>query len=77
MNYTKLAASVIGSHLTNLFNHCIETGTYPDALKTAEVIPVHKLSDKLPVAILGLFLLFHHFQRYLKSVSISSYIITL
>ena len=32
--------------MTNLFNRCIETGTYPDAFKTAEVIPVHKSGDK-------------------------------
>ena len=42
----KLAASVIASPLTNLFNHCIETGTDPDAFKTVEVIPVFKSGDK-------------------------------
>ena len=43
---SSIAASVIASPLTNLFNHCIETGTYPDAFKTAEVIPVYKSGDK-------------------------------
>ena len=34
--------------MTNLFNHCIETGTYLDAFKTVEVIPVpvFKSGDK-------------------------------
>ena len=32
--------------MINLFNRCIETGTYPDAFKTAEVIPVYKSGDK-------------------------------
>ena len=46
IKYIKLAASVIASPLTNLFNRCIETGTYPDAFKTAEVIAVYKSGDK-------------------------------
>ena len=46
IKYIKLAASVIASPLTNLFNRCIETGTYPDAFKTAEVIPAYKSGDK-------------------------------
>ena len=46
IKYIKLAASVIASPLTNLFNRCIETGTYLDAFKTAEVIPVYKSGDK-------------------------------
>ena len=33
--------------MTNLFNHHTEIGTYPDAIKTAKVIPVHKSGDKL------------------------------
>ena len=37
---------VIASPWTNLFNRCIETGTYPDAFKIAEVIPVYKSGDK-------------------------------
>ena len=46
IKYIKLAASVIASPLTNLFNRCIETGTYLDAFKTVEVIPVYKSGDK-------------------------------
>ena len=46
IKYIKLAASLIACSLTNLFNDCIETGTYPDAFKTAEVIPVFKSGEK-------------------------------
>ena len=51
IKYIKLAASVIASPLTNLFNRCIETGTYLDAFKTA----INRATS-LPAAILGLFL---------------------
>ena len=62
IKYIKLAASVIASPLTNLFNRCIETGTYPDAFKTAEVIPVNKSGDKFtcsnfrPISLISPFL---------------------
>ena len=42
----KLAASVIAYPLTNLFNLCIETGTFPNALKTAEVVPIYESGDQ-------------------------------
>jgi hypothetical protein len=32
--------------LANIFNKCIENGIWPDALKAAEVIPIHKGKEK-------------------------------
>ena len=34
----KLAAGVIAPTLTNLFNHCITTSTFPKSLKMSEII---------------------------------------
>ena len=55
-----MIASVIANPLTNLFNYCIVTATYPKALKSTEVIPVFKSGDKKMCA------------NYYRSISILS-----
>ena len=45
VKYIKLAAGVIAPTLTNLFNHCITTSTFPKSLKISEIIPLFKQGD--------------------------------
>ena len=40
VKYIKLATGVIAPTLTKLFNHCITTCTFPQSLKTSEIIPL-------------------------------------
>ena len=53
-----LAQAIITPHLTSIFNTCIDTGTFPDVCKLAEVKPIFKKADLLvkknyrPVSIL-------------------------
>lgn len=42
----KRCATSLAPHLVSLLNNCIEKGIYPDALKVARVVPVHKGGDK-------------------------------
>ena len=35
-----LAQSIITPHLTSIFNTCIDTGTFPDLCKLADVKPI-------------------------------------
>ena len=37
---------VVASHLTRLFNNCINQGIFPDIYKLAQVIPLYKGGDK-------------------------------
>ena len=41
----KLSKHIIAPVLTTIFNNCITEGIYPDALKVAKVIPMHKNGD--------------------------------
>lgn len=43
----KIIAPCILLPLEYIFNRCIETSTWPDALKAAEVVPIYKNGDKL------------------------------
>ena len=40
---------LISRHLARVFNKCLETGSYPDILKVAKVIPLHKKGAKCDV----------------------------
>ena len=42
----KLATTVVAPILTDMFNCCIQEGTYPDILKIAQIIPIYKKGDK-------------------------------
>ena len=50
---------LISSVLSELFNRCVETGIFPDSLKTARVTPIYKKGSKTdiknyrPVSVLG------------------------
>jgi len=42
IKYLKLAGTIISKFLSNLFNTCILDSEYPDYLKIAQIIPIHK-----------------------------------
>ena len=42
----KLAKFVCAPTLTSCFNHSLETQNFPDSLKSADIIPVHKKNSK-------------------------------
>ena len=61
--------------LTYLFNSCMLSGTFPDELKIARVIPLFKSGNgKLDVPIIGPFQFFPPFAKYLKSLSMLEFI---
>ena len=44
--FIKLAHPIISFFLSELFNLCLRTATYPDLMKVAEVIPIFKKGQK-------------------------------
>ena len=55
----KEAKFLIGRQLANIFNECLKSGSYPDILKIAKVVPLYKGGSKLdlnnyrPISILS------------------------
>ena len=46
----KLSSQVVAEALSIIFNRCVREGHFPDALKLAKVIPIHKGDSVLSVA---------------------------
>ena len=44
--YLKIAAPIIAPILAIIFNDCLKHGIYPDILKIAQVVPIHKAEAK-------------------------------
>ena len=44
--FLKLCKNFIADKLTNLLSLCIDQGVYPDYIKVAKVIPVHRKGPK-------------------------------
>ena len=44
-NFLKLVASVVSYHVAKLINRSIQEGVFPVCLKTAKVIPIHKIGS--------------------------------
>ena len=44
--YLKLSAPIISPILAKFYNNCIQSGTYPSALKIGRVVPIHKSGTK-------------------------------
>ena len=46
METVKKCIDVIVKPLTNIFNKSLNTGVFPDSMKTAEVVPIFKSGNK-------------------------------
>ena len=46
IKFLKMSAEIISPALTEILNRCIINGFFPDSLKLAEVIPIHKSGPK-------------------------------
>ena len=46
LKFIKMAAPIIVAPLADIFNCCISSSTFPDIVKTAEIIPIFKSGDK-------------------------------
>ena len=44
--FYKLLGPIISSYLSNIFNACYESGTFPAVLKCAKIIPLHKSGSR-------------------------------
>ena len=61
LKFIKLAADIIAPVITKIFNVCIDQNIFPDNLKQACVIPIHKKGDRTicgnyrPISILSIF----------------------
>jgi len=41
-----LSSQIIAPILTDIYNKCVESGSYPDILEIAQVVPIHKNGPK-------------------------------
>ena len=52
--------------LVTLFNSCLENGIFPEALKLARVIPLHKGDQNATLTIIDLYLSYLNSENFLK-----------
>jgi len=74
-----MAGEIIAPLLTNMYNNCNKTGSYPQILKIAQIIPIdlYKNGAKNCAIIIDPFLFSVHFLKSLRNVSMSNYIFIL
>ena len=46
VKFLRVLSTIISPYLSNIFYKCFEYGEYPDALKNAKIIPIHKARQK-------------------------------
>ena len=80
----KLSNQVVADALSIIFNRCIREGHFPDALKMAKIIPIHKgdsvlsVSNYRPISLLPIFskimerLIYNQFIDYIDKQKILS-----
>ena len=80
----KLSNQVVADALSIIFNRCIREGHFPDALKMAKIIPIHKgdsvlsVSNYRPISLLPIFskimerLIYNQFIEYIDKHKILS-----
>ena len=62
----KSIANSLAPPLSQLINASIQQGTFPDCLKSAKIIPIHKSGDKKKRKIFVQFLCYMSFLKSLK-----------
>ena len=65
--FFKVAAKVLATSLSILFDYSFRYGIFPDCLKTAKVVPIFKKGEKIRLTIIVLFLCFLHFLSFWKN----------
>ena len=50
--------------LQHIINTSIEKGSFPDKMKIAKIVPIHKAKEKIILITIGQYLCFLHFQKY-------------
>ena len=65
--FFKVAAKVLATSLSILFDYSFRYGIFPDCLKTAKVVPIFKKGEKIKLTIIVLFLCFLHFLSFWKN----------
>jgi len=72
--YIKLSSHIIAPILTNTYNKCVESGSYPDILIIAQVVQYIKMAPKINVATISSYhfsaLFLKIFEKYLQTWSI-------
>ena len=80
----KLSNQVVADALTIIFNRCIREGHFPDSLKLAKVVPIHKgdsvltVSNYRPISLLPIFskimerLIYNQFIEFIEAQKILS-----
>ena len=80
----KLSNEVVAEALSIIFNRCVREGHFPDTLKLAKVIPIHKgdsvltVSNYRPISLLPIFskimerLIYNQFIEYIEKYEILS-----
>ncbi|XP_065583325.1 uncharacterized protein LOC136042303 [Artemia franciscana] len=63
--------------LVHIINLSLQTGIFPDALKRAKVIPLHKGGSKLEIENYRPISILPFFRKYLKKLCIKGFMITL
>lgn len=71
----KMSIHYISSPLTYICNRIFSSGIFPTRLKFSEVKPIFKNGNKMIHVTIDLILCLHHFERFLKRLSIINYII--
>ena len=74
----KISNQIVADSLAIIFNKCIKEGRFPDALKLAKIIPIHKgdsvltVSNYRPISLLPIFskimerLIYNQFIEYIE-----------
>jgi len=62
-----LSKNIICTYLSDIFNNCVQNGTFPDKLKLAKVSPVYKSGAKDIASNYGQYQYYHTFPEYLKN----------
>ncbi len=70
----KLMKSAVIKPITIIINQMINTGIFPDKLKIAKIILFLKRMVKLNLLIIGQYLFYLQYPKYLKKIYLNSYI---
>jgi len=74
--FLKLSNSVVTPFLTHIFNRCMTEGIYPNYLKEAQIVLLHKSGDSTICSNYRPISLLPQFNKFLKNCCMTDYIVT-